>query len=69
MSPPIPVAPKQGSPKASSPMPPSPALQRETSAPGGPPERTLASAAHPNVLAKHPGSRATAMPGMGKQST
>ncbi|KAJ6660741.1 hypothetical protein lerEdw1_017367 [Lerista edwardsae] len=65
VSPPIPVVPKQGSPKASGPMPPSPGLPRETSAPGGPPERTLTSASQPNMLARHPGSRATSMPGMG----
>ncbi|XP_053123214.1 endoplasmic reticulum junction formation protein lunapark isoform X2 [Hemicordylus capensis] len=65
VSPPISVTPKQGSPKASGPMPLSPSLQRETSAPGGPPERTLTSASQPNVLSRHPGSRATSMPGMG----
>ncbi|XP_042326539.1 endoplasmic reticulum junction formation protein lunapark [Sceloporus undulatus] len=65
VSPPLPGTPKQGSPKASSPVPVSPGLQREISAPGGPPERTPASVSQPNVLPRHPGSRATSMPGMG----
>ncbi|XP_062972402.1 endoplasmic reticulum junction formation protein lunapark isoform X2 [Elgaria multicarinata webbii] len=65
VSPPISVTPKQGSPKMSSPVPPSPGSQREISAPGGPPERTLTSALQPNMLPRHPGSRATPMPGMG----
>nr|XP_056717169.1 endoplasmic reticulum junction formation protein lunapark [Euleptes europaea] len=60
-----PVAPKQGSPKMMGPGLASPDLQRETSAPGGPPERALASASPPNVLLRHPGTRATSMPGMG----
>ncbi|XP_016852209.1 endoplasmic reticulum junction formation protein lunapark isoform X2 [Anolis carolinensis] len=63
VSPPLPGTPKQGSPKASSPA--SPGLQREISAPGGPPERTPASASQSNVLPRHPGARATSMPGMG----
>ncbi|XP_044282961.1 endoplasmic reticulum junction formation protein lunapark isoform X2 [Varanus komodoensis] len=65
VSAPIPVTPKQGSPKMSSPVPPSPGPQREISAPGGPPERTATSASQPNILPRHPGSRATSMPGMG----
>ncbi|KAH0621514.1 hypothetical protein JD844_022891 [Phrynosoma platyrhinos] len=65
VSPPLPGTPKQGSPKASSPVPVSPGLQREISAPGGPPERTPASVSQPNVLPRHPGPRATSMPGMG----
>lgn len=67
VSSPIPVIPKQGSPKVSGPIPPSPGLQRETSAPGGPPERSLTSASQAYVLPRYPGS--TSMPGMGKQST
>ncbi|XP_061464391.1 endoplasmic reticulum junction formation protein lunapark isoform X2 [Rhineura floridana] len=65
VSPPPPVTPKQGSPKGPSPVPPTPRLPREISAPGGPPERTLTSALQPNVLPRHPGSRATSVPGMG----
>uniref|UniRef100_A0A6J0UL87 Endoplasmic reticulum junction formation protein lunapark n=1 Tax=Pogona vitticeps TaxID=103695 RepID=A0A6J0UL87_9SAUR len=65
VSPPLPVTPKQGSPKASSPMPASPGLQREISAPGGPPERTLTSASQSNVLQRHPGPHATSVSGMG----
>lgn len=64
-----PVGPKQGSPKMMGPVLPSPDSQRETSAPGGPPERALALASPANVLPRHPGTRATSMPGMGKQST
>ncbi|XP_077175767.1 endoplasmic reticulum junction formation protein lunapark isoform X2 [Paroedura picta] len=61
-----PLAPNQGSPKMTSPALPSPDSQRETSAPGGPPERALASASPPpSVLPRHPGTRATPMPGMG----
>ncbi|XP_060112985.1 endoplasmic reticulum junction formation protein lunapark isoform X1 [Heteronotia binoei] len=60
-----PVAPKQGSPKMMGPALPSPDSQRETSAPGGPPERALASASPPNMLPRHPGTRATPVPGMG----
>ncbi|XP_054828481.1 endoplasmic reticulum junction formation protein lunapark isoform X2 [Eublepharis macularius] len=62
---PLPAAPKQGSPKMMGPVPSPSDLPRETSAPGGPPERTLASASPPNVLPRHPGTRATSMPGMG----
>ncbi|XP_067405304.1 endoplasmic reticulum junction formation protein lunapark isoform X2 [Emydura macquarii macquarii] len=61
-----PVSPKQGSPKAPGPLAASPSLQRDTSAPGGPPERTVASALQSNVLPRRPGSPATSMPGMGK---
>ncbi|XP_048341587.1 endoplasmic reticulum junction formation protein lunapark isoform X2 [Sphaerodactylus townsendi] len=60
-----PLAPNQGSPKTVAPGLPSPDSQRETSAPGGPPERALASASPPNVFPRHPGTRATSMPGMG----
>uniref|UniRef100_A0A8D0GKJ7 Endoplasmic reticulum junction formation protein lunapark n=1 Tax=Sphenodon punctatus TaxID=8508 RepID=A0A8D0GKJ7_SPHPU len=60
-----PATPKQGSPRPSGPLPASPGLPRDSSAPGGPPERTVASALQANVLPRHPGSRATPMPGMG----
>ncbi|XP_073162034.1 endoplasmic reticulum junction formation protein lunapark isoform X5 [Lepidochelys kempii] len=60
-----PVSPKQGSPKAPGPLAASPGLQKDASAPGGPPERTVASAFQSNVLPRRPGSPATSMPGMG----
>ncbi|XP_065417964.1 endoplasmic reticulum junction formation protein lunapark isoform X5 [Chrysemys picta bellii] len=60
-----PVSPKQGSPKAPGPLAASPGLQRDASAPGGPPERTVAPALQSNVLPRRPGSPATSMPGMG----
>ncbi|XP_063174214.1 endoplasmic reticulum junction formation protein lunapark isoform X2 [Candoia aspera] len=63
--PPVPVTPKQGSPKALGAVPPPPGLPRDISAPGGPPERTLSSASPPNMLPRHPGSRTSSMPGMG----
>nr|XP_034990745.1 endoplasmic reticulum junction formation protein lunapark isoform X1 [Zootoca vivipara]XP_034990754.1 endoplasmic reticulum junction formation protein lunapark isoform X1 [Zootoca vivipara] len=65
VSPLTPASPKQGSPKGPSPAPPTPGLQREISAPGGPPERSITSPLQPNVLPRHPGSRATSVPGMG----
>ncbi|KAM6464570.1 endoplasmic reticulum junction formation protein lunapark isoform 2-T4 [Liasis olivaceus] len=63
--PPVPVTPKQGSPKALGLVPPPSGLLRDISAPGGPPERTLSSASPPNMLPRHPGSRTSSMPGMG----
>ncbi|KAM9123829.1 endoplasmic reticulum junction formation protein lunapark isoform 1-T1 [Pangshura tecta] len=60
-----PVSPKQGSPKAPGPLAASPGLQRDVSAPGGPPERTVAPALQSNVLPRRPGSPATSVPGMG----
>ncbi|KFP72144.1 Protein lunapark, partial [Acanthisitta chloris] len=60
---PPPVASKQGSPK--SPVPGSPNLQRDTSAPSGPLERTVVPTLQSNVLPRHPGSPATSGPGMG----
>uniref|UniRef100_A0A8C0GEW2 Endoplasmic reticulum junction formation protein lunapark n=1 Tax=Chelonoidis abingdonii TaxID=106734 RepID=A0A8C0GEW2_CHEAB len=60
-----PVSPKQGSPKAPGPLAASPGLQRDASAPGGPPERTVAPALQSNVLPRRPGSPATSVPGMG----
>lgn len=65
VSPPLPATPKQGSPKASSPVPAPPGLQREISAPGGPPERSLTSASQSSVLQRHPGPHATSVSGMG----
>lgn len=65
--PPTPSSPEQGSPKASGVQATS-SVQRDTSAPGGPPERTVAPALQSNVLPRRPGSP-TSIPGMGKQST
>ncbi|XP_019378509.1 PREDICTED: protein lunapark isoform X1 [Gavialis gangeticus] len=61
--PPTPSSPEQGSPKASGVQATS-SVQRDTSAPGGPPERTVAPALQSNVLPRRPGSP-TSMPGMG----
>ncbi|KAM9287345.1 endoplasmic reticulum junction formation protein lunapark isoform 2-T3 [Morus bassanus] len=60
---PLPVTPKQGSPKAL--VPASPSLQRDMSAPSGPPERTVVPSLQSNVLPRRPGSPATSVPGMG----
>ncbi|NXU54652.1 LNP protein, partial [Turnix velox] len=57
---PPPATPKSGSPKT--PVPTSPNLQRDLSAPGGPQERP----AVPSLQSpRHPGSPTTAVPGMG----
>ncbi|XP_062044163.1 endoplasmic reticulum junction formation protein lunapark isoform X1 [Lepus europaeus] len=48
-----------------SPVPVSPAPPKDTSAPGGPPERTVTSAVPSNVLPRRLGSPATSVPGMG----
>ncbi|XP_019409850.1 PREDICTED: protein lunapark isoform X2 [Crocodylus porosus] len=61
--PPTPSSPEQGSPKASGVQATS-NVQRDTSAPGGPPERIVAPALQSNVLPRRPGSP-TSMPGMG----
>ncbi|NWQ98785.1 LNP protein, partial [Burhinus bistriatus] len=57
---PLPVTPKQGSPKSL--VPASPNLQRDTSALSGPPERTVVP---PLQSPRRPGSPATSVPGMG----
>ncbi|NXC38501.1 LNP protein, partial [Penelope pileata] len=62
---PMPVTPKQGSPKSLVPVTPSPNLQRDASALSGPPERTVVPSLQSNVLPRHPGSPATSVPGMG----
>ncbi|XP_029461701.1 endoplasmic reticulum junction formation protein lunapark [Rhinatrema bivittatum] len=59
-----PVNPSQGSPQAPGVLAGASPLQRDTSAPGGPPERTVPPAAQSNILPRCPGSPAT-MPGMG----
>lgn len=61
---PPPATPKQGSPKSL--VPASPNVQRDISALSGPPERTVV----PSLQSpRRPGSPATSVPGMGKQST
>ncbi|XP_064307743.1 endoplasmic reticulum junction formation protein lunapark isoform X3 [Phalacrocorax carbo] len=60
---PLPATPKQGSPKSL--VQASPSLQRDTSAPSGPPERTVVPSLQSNVLPRRPGSPATSVPGMG----
>ncbi|KAM4626649.1 endoplasmic reticulum junction formation protein lunapark [Discoglossus pictus] len=59
-----PVNPGQGSPQVPVPLSATPGLQRDTSAPGGPPERNIQSAAQANLLLRRPGSPATAISGM-----
>lgn len=63
---PLTATPKQGSPKS---LPSSPNLQRDTSALSGTPERTAMPSLQSNILPRRPGSPATSVPGMGKQST
>uniref|UniRef100_A0A5F8GSM8 Endoplasmic reticulum junction formation protein lunapark n=1 Tax=Monodelphis domestica TaxID=13616 RepID=A0A5F8GSM8_MONDO len=62
LSPSTPASPNQGS---SLQVPGSPGPQKDTSAPGGPPERAVAPALQSNVLPRRLGSPATSMPGMG----
>ncbi|XP_074071749.1 endoplasmic reticulum junction formation protein lunapark isoform X3 [Macrotis lagotis] len=62
LSPSTPSSPNQGSPLQ---VPGSPSSQKDTSAPGGPPERALAPALQSNALPRRLGSPATSMPGMG----
>ncbi|XP_030065982.1 LOW QUALITY PROTEIN: endoplasmic reticulum junction formation protein lunapark [Microcaecilia unicolor] len=59
-----PVDPSQGSLQAPVLLAGTPTPQRDTSAPGGPPERTVSPAVQSNILPRCPGSPAT-MPGMG----
>ncbi|XP_038606979.1 endoplasmic reticulum junction formation protein lunapark [Tachyglossus aculeatus] len=62
-----PASPNQGPPPPAPPppVPGSPAPQRDTSAPGGPPDRAIATALQSNVFPRRPGSSATSMSGMG----
>ncbi|XP_053554450.1 endoplasmic reticulum junction formation protein lunapark [Bombina bombina] len=53
-----PVNQSQGSPQVPVIVAATPGLQRDTSAPGGPPERTVQSAAQANALARRPGTPA-----------
>ncbi|XP_027721726.1 endoplasmic reticulum junction formation protein lunapark isoform X3 [Vombatus ursinus] len=62
LSPSTPASPNQGSPLQ---VPGSPGPQKDTSAPGGPPERAGAPALQSNVLPRRLGSPATSVPGMG----
>ncbi|XP_043850543.1 endoplasmic reticulum junction formation protein lunapark isoform X1 [Dromiciops gliroides] len=62
LSPSTPASPSQASPLQ---VPGSPGPQKDTSAPGGPPERAVAPALQSNVLPRRLGSPATSMPGMG----
>ncbi|XP_045414974.1 endoplasmic reticulum junction formation protein lunapark isoform X3 [Lemur catta] len=59
---PTPASPNQGPPPQ---VPVSPRPQKDTSAPGGPPERTVTPALPSNLLPRHLGSPATSVPGMG----
>ncbi|KAM4697601.1 endoplasmic reticulum junction formation protein lunapark [Rhinophrynus dorsalis] len=59
-----PVNANQGSPQVSGLLASTPGLQRETSAPGGPPERTAQPAMQSNLLQRRPGSPAIAISGM-----
>ncbi|XP_069717177.1 endoplasmic reticulum junction formation protein lunapark isoform X1 [Phaenicophaeus curvirostris] len=59
---PLPATPKQGSPKS---IPASPNVQRDSSTPSGPTERTVVPSLQSNVLPRRPGSPATSVPGMG----
>nr|XP_033802049.1 endoplasmic reticulum junction formation protein lunapark isoform X2 [Geotrypetes seraphini] len=58
------VDPSQGSPQAPGLLAGTSTPHRDTSAPGGPPERTVSAAVQSNILPRCPGSPAT-MPGMG----
>lgn len=65
VSPALPVSNQGPAPQ----VPVSPGPPKDTSAPGGPPERTVTSAVPSNMLPRRLGSPATSVPGMGKQST
>uniref|UniRef100_A0A2K6SYY3 Endoplasmic reticulum junction formation protein lunapark n=1 Tax=Saimiri boliviensis boliviensis TaxID=39432 RepID=A0A2K6SYY3_SAIBB len=58
---PTPASPNQGPPPQ---VPVSPGPSKDSSAPGGPPERTVTPAVPSNVLLRHLGSPATSVPGM-----
>ncbi|XP_068101548.1 endoplasmic reticulum junction formation protein lunapark [Hyperolius riggenbachi] len=59
-----PVNPGQGSPQVPVLLAATPGLQRDTSAPGGPPERMLQTGLQSNLVARRPGTPSSAIPGM-----
>ncbi|KAG9477356.1 hypothetical protein GDO78_002643 [Eleutherodactylus coqui] len=59
-----PVNPSQGTPQVPGMLAATPGLQRDTSAPGGPPERTLQPGLQSGLVPRRPGSPATAISGM-----
>ncbi|OCT61190.1 hypothetical protein XELAEV_18047213mg [Xenopus laevis] len=60
-----PVNPDQESPQVPGLLAATPALQRDTSGPGGPPERSVQPTPQSNILQRRPGSPVTAVSGMG----
>lgn len=64
-----PVNPNQGSPQVPGLLAATPGLQRDTSAPGGPPERTVQPGLQSTLVQRRPGMPSPAISGMGKQST
>ncbi|KAM5152005.1 endoplasmic reticulum junction formation protein lunapark isoform 1-T3 [Mantella aurantiaca] len=59
-----PVNPNQGSPQVPGLLAATPGLQRDTSAPGGPPERTAQSGLQPTLVPRRPGMPSPAISGM-----
>ncbi|KAM8934438.1 endoplasmic reticulum junction formation protein lunapark isoform 2-T2 [Pelodytes ibericus] len=59
-----PINPNQGSPQVSGMVAATPGLQRDTPAPGGPPERAIHPAVQSNLVLRRPGSPATSVSGM-----
>ncbi|KAG8559555.1 hypothetical protein GDO81_017375 [Engystomops pustulosus] len=59
-----PVNPNQGTPQVPGMLAATPGLQRDTSAPGGPPERTLQPGLQAGLVPRRPGSPAPAISGM-----
>ncbi|CAH2305816.1 endoplasmic reticulum junction formation lunapark [Pelobates cultripes] len=59
-----PVNPSQGSPQVAGLLAATPGLQRDTPAPGGPPDRAIHPAVQSNLVMKRPGSPATPISGM-----
>lgn len=59
-----PVNPSQGSPQVTGQLAATPGLQRDTPAPGGPPERAIHPAIQSNLILKRPGSPASPISGM-----
>ncbi|XP_018093244.1 endoplasmic reticulum junction formation protein lunapark [Xenopus laevis] len=59
-----PVNPDQESPQVPGLLAATPALQRDTSGPGGPPERSVQPTPQSNILQRRPGSPVTAVSGM-----
>uniref|UniRef100_A0A6I8RNN0 Endoplasmic reticulum junction formation protein lunapark n=1 Tax=Xenopus tropicalis TaxID=8364 RepID=A0A6I8RNN0_XENTR len=59
-----PVNPGQESPQVPGLLAATPSLQRDTSAPGGPPERSVQPTPQSNILQRRPGSPATTVSGM-----